>query len=47
MTDARPLRDVFTDLVGAPGTTGDPAALLSAQGPQELPDELVGEAVVS
>jgi hypothetical protein len=47
MADARPLHDVFTDLVGAPGAAGDPAALLSDQGHAELPDDLVAEAVVS
>lgn len=47
MASARPLRDVFADLVGAPGTTGDPAALLREHGHPGLPDDLVAEAVVS
>ena len=46
MADPRPLRDVFTDLVGEPGPT-DPAALLSGHGHPGLPDDLVAEAVVS
>jgi hypothetical protein len=47
MASARPLRDVFADLAGAPSATGDPAALLRDQGHAGLPDELVAEAVVS
>ena len=47
MAPARPLRDVFADLVGDPSAADDPAALLSDQGHPELPDHLVAEAVVS
>lgn len=47
MASARPLREVFADLVGAPSATGDPAALLRDQGHDGLPDDLVAEAVVS
>jgi hypothetical protein len=47
MADARPLRDVFTELVGVPGSTGDPAARLSDQGHDALSEDLVAEAVVS
>jgi hypothetical protein len=46
MASARPLRDVFADLTGSGGSTGDPEALLREQG-HELPDDLVAEAVVS
>jgi hypothetical protein len=46
MASARPLRDVFADLTGAPGAD-DPAALLRDHGHPGLPDELVAEAVVS
>jgi hypothetical protein len=47
MASARPLRDVFTELVGAPSAADDPAALLSDHGHPGLPDDLVAEAVVS
>jgi len=47
MASARPLRDVFADLVGAPGAADDPAALLRDHGHPGLPEELVAEAVVS
>ncbi|WP_127504643.1 hypothetical protein [Actinoplanes solisilvae] len=47
MASARPLRDVFADLTGAPSAAGDPAGLLRDQGHPGLPDELVAEAVVS
>ncbi|HET6532972.1 MAG TPA: hypothetical protein VFH03_20475 [Actinoplanes sp.] len=47
MASARPLRDVFADLAGAPGAADDPAALLRDHGHPELPDDLVAEAVVS
>jgi hypothetical protein len=45
MASARPLRDVFADLVGAP--SDDPDALLRDQGHPGLPDDLIAEAVVS
>jgi hypothetical protein len=45
MASARPLRDVFADLVGAP--IDDPDALLRDQGHPGLPDDLIAEAVVS
>ena len=45
MASARPLRDVFADLVGAP--SHDPDALLRDQGHPGLPDDLIAEAVVS
>ena len=47
MASARPLRDVFADLVGARGAVGDPAAVLSEHGHPGLPADLVAEAVVS
>jgi len=47
MAPARPLRDVFADLVGDPSVADDPAALLRDQGHPGLPDHLVAEAVVS
>jgi hypothetical protein len=47
MAAARPLRDVFADLVGEPNAVDDPAALLRDQGHPGLPDHLVAEAVVS
>jgi hypothetical protein len=47
MASARPLRDVFADLVGDPDAAGDPAAFLRDQGHPGLPDHLVAEAVVS
>jgi hypothetical protein len=47
MAPARPLRDVFADLVGDPSAADDPAALLRDQGHPGLPDHLVAEAVVS
>jgi hypothetical protein len=45
MASARPLRDVFADLAGAP--SDDPGALLRDQGHPALPDDLIAEAVVS
>jgi len=45
MASARPLREVFADLVGAP--SDDPDALLRDQGHPGLPDDLIAEAVVS
>jgi hypothetical protein len=47
MAQARPLRDVFADLIGDPSAADDPAALLRDQGHPGLPDHLVAEAVVS
>jgi hypothetical protein len=48
MTSARPLRDVFADLLGdAGGARPDPAAALAAAGHPDLPPQLVAEAVVS
>lgn len=47
MASARPLREVFADLVGVPSATADPAALLSEHGHPGLPDDLIAEAVVS
>jgi hypothetical protein len=48
MATARPLRDVFADLVGDPDASGtDPAELLREQGHDDLPDALVAEAVTS
>ena len=47
MAPARPLRDVFADLIGDPSAADDPAALLRDQGHPGLPDHLVAEAVVS
>jgi hypothetical protein len=47
MASARPLREVFADLVGTPSATDDPAALLRDHGHPALPDDLVAEAVVS
>jgi hypothetical protein len=47
MASARPLRDVFADLVGAPSAADDPAAFLRDHGHSGLPDDLVAEAVVS
>lgn len=47
---ARPLRDVFTDLLGQPGTPDGPDAaseVLHASGHLDLPDGLVAEAVVN
>jgi hypothetical protein len=47
MASARPLHDVFADLVGAPSAADDPAALLRDHGHPGLPDDLIAEAVVS
>jgi hypothetical protein len=47
MASARPLRDVFADLIGGASATDDPDALLRDQGHPELPDHLVAEAVVN
>jgi hypothetical protein len=47
MASARPLRDVFADLTGAPSAADDPAALLRDHGHPGLPDDLIAEAVVS
>jgi hypothetical protein len=47
MASARPLRDVFADLAGAPSSGDDPAAILSEHGHPGLPGDLVAEAVVS
>lgn len=45
---ARPLRDVFAELAGDPDArAADPAAVLRASGHDDLPDELVAEAVIS
>jgi hypothetical protein len=46
MSSVRPLKDVFTDAVGA-GDAAAVAELLSAGGHADLPPELVAEAVVS
>jgi hypothetical protein len=51
MPPARPLRDVFTDLVGDAGAAGvpagDPGQVLAEAGHPDLPPGLVAEAVVS
>src|SRR5688500_714446 len=48
MVIARPLRDVFGDVVGdADASAGNPADVLSASGHPDLPDALVAEAVTS
>jgi hypothetical protein len=48
MTGARPLKDVFADLLGGgDGARPDPEAALAAAGHPDLPPELVAEAVVS
>src|SRR5215218_5765290 len=47
MATARPLRDVFTDLVGHDGSPADAAEVLRASGHADLPDGLVAEAVVN
>jgi hypothetical protein len=51
MPEARPLRDVFTDLTGEGAETLGPDArpeeMLRAQGHEELGDDLVAEAVVN
>jgi hypothetical protein len=48
MTPARPLRDVFADLLGDAGAARpDPDALLAASGHAHLPAHLVAEAMVN
>jgi hypothetical protein len=51
MDEARPLRDVFADLVGDEAArqahAADPDGFLAAAGHADLPDGLVGEAIVS
>ncbi len=51
MDEARPLRDVFADLVGDEAArqahAADPEGFLAAAGHADLPDGLVGEAIVS
>jgi hypothetical protein len=47
MASARPLRDVFADLIGGGNATDDPQALLGDHGHPALPEHLVAEAVVS
>jgi hypothetical protein len=48
MTPARPLRDVFADLLGGDGAARpDPDGLLAASGHADLPAHLVAEAVVN
>jgi hypothetical protein len=42
MAAARPLRDVFTDLVGAPGNTDDPAAVAEHLAPYVAAHSAVG-----
>jgi hypothetical protein len=46
MTNAQPLRDVFTALAGEPGHEA-PGDVLAAHGHPDLPEGLVAEAVVS
>jgi hypothetical protein len=51
MESARPLRDVFADLVGDESArqdrAADPAGFLAAHGHADLPDSLVAEAIVN
>jgi hypothetical protein len=47
MPAARALRDVFTDLIGQGGRSGDASEVLRAGGHADLPDGLVAEAVVN
>jgi hypothetical protein len=51
MTQVRPLRDVFDALAGEQptglGPAGDPAEALAGSGHDDLPDQLVAEAIVS
>jgi hypothetical protein len=47
MTPARPLKDVFADLLGGGGVRPDADAVLADAGHGDLPADLVAEAVVS